>query len=180
MERTTKRTDPGRLVAVVLFTIYLGVVTRYAILPVRFDSEYRHAVMEAGSPWSHVNIVPFQAARDDGEFIGRETIGNLLLGMPFGFGLPFVARLRLSRVLILGIVLGFGLELIQFLLNALGVAFPVRSVDINDVILNAAGTALGVGLFVLTSRLYGAAFRSRRPDWRVWRHFHDVLVGAGS
>jgi glycopeptide antibiotics resistance protein len=74
--------------------------------------------------------------------------GNVALFLPLGFLLPLLApRLdRLGRTVAAGFLLSSAIELSQ-------VAFPgVRRADVNDVLLNTLGTALGFLAWRLAAR----------------------------
>ena len=74
--------------------------------------------------------------------------GNVVLFMPLGFLLPMLAPWfdRFWRTVATGFVLSSLIELSQ-------VAFPgVRRADVNDVLMNTLGAALGYLLYVLAER----------------------------
>jgi glycopeptide antibiotics resistance protein len=82
--------------------------------------------------------------------------GNVALFLPLGFLLPILApRLdRFRRTVATGFVLSTLIELSQ-------VAFPgVRRPDVNDVLMNTLGTAIGYALYRLAAR----ARTGRRPE----------------
>jgi glycopeptide antibiotics resistance protein len=75
--------------------------------------------------------------------------GNVALFLPLGFLLPLLApRLdRLWRTVGAGFVVSAAIELSQ-------VAFPgVRRADVNDVLMNTLGTALGFAAYRLAARV---------------------------
>ena len=78
---------------------------------------------------------------------------NVLLTIPFGFGISFIVRIKSKNIFWLAIAVGFALELTQLIMSfATRNAF--RVVDINDVILNAIGVLLGYGIFRIFGWLY--------------------------
>ena len=80
--------------------------------------------------------------------------------IPFGFGLPFITRLSMTWVVITGLLVSIGIELLQLVTGLVGdVAFRVA--DINDVIFNTVGVAIGYGSFAGFVR----GFRRTRNDW---------------
>ena len=93
-------------------------------------------------------------------------IGNLAVFVPLGMLLPLVfGRRSLALVLVAGLVVSLAIELGQLALSiALGFAF--RSADVDDVIVNVCGAALGYLLFLAV-----ATVRTRRetrpPDRRA-------------
>lgn len=68
--------------------------------------------------------------------------------MPFGFGLPFVYKTNLKRIVIANIMIGVILELLQFSIGIIN-GFTLRIVDINDVIFNFIGSMIGYVIFVI-------------------------------
>jgi glycopeptide antibiotics resistance protein len=82
--------------------------------------------------------------------------------MPFGFGLPFITNLRFKKVVVLGLLLSIGIEFLQFVTGfASNTTFRVA--DINDVLFNAVGVAVGYILFVQFMRIYRSAIR----NWKI-------------
>lgn len=89
------------------------------------------------------NLIPFK-----GSFNAiRTSLLNIVMTIPFGFGLPFIKEVNLKKIAIYGVLLGISLESLQLII-ALIVGFTLRYVDINDVIFNFTGTILGYMLFL--------------------------------
>jgi glycopeptide antibiotics resistance protein len=135
------------LVCVALFAIYVFFAVDYAFLPLFFDSEIVHSI----SPLAQVNLTPFA------DYDASQAVGNTMLGVPWGFGLMFVAPLSPRQVLLSGVFFALGIETGQLLLNLL-YGFAYRAVDVTDVVFNLLGVVAGLGLFFVAARLYGAAF----------------------
>jgi glycopeptide antibiotics resistance protein len=89
-------------------------------------------------------------------------ITNILLTIPFGFGINFIARLKKRYYLWIPIATGAGLEGLQLVANIL-VRQPYRVIDINDVILNALGVWIGYGIFRLFAWGYLAFYDNLKP-----------------
>ncbi|MFL5620770.1 MAG: VanZ family protein, partial [Gemmatimonadaceae bacterium] len=86
-------------------------------------------------------------------FCAYNAAGNVLLFFPLGILLPLVSRrLRFWRGIQIAVALSFSIELLQYLSRAWG---SYRLADINDVILNVVGAALGLGLMSLLRLLLG-------------------------
>lgn len=104
-----------------------------------------------------VNLVPFRTIVNTFHIYWKQVVrqlgGNLLLFAPFTFLLPaFWARYRSWRAaLALGVCGSVFIESVQLLLS-LAVGHPYRSVDVDDVILNTAGAALGYVLWLMVRR----------------------------
>lgn len=120
--------------------IYFMVLIKVTLFPI---------MMIDGMPSNvkgNVNFIPFVNG------IGRTDILNLIMTIPFGIGMPFVSKINsLTRSAISGAVLGGCIELIQYIEPFLTGGFTLRTIDINDVIFNCAGSIVG---FIL---LYGVA-----------------------
>ena len=90
---------------------------------------------------SRVNLIPFRFG-DLFDFppiyVIHELGGNILLTLPFGFLFPLLPPIKTRQILWLAIAVGLSTELAQ-LVMCLIVGGSYRSVDINDVLLNALG-----------------------------------------
>jgi len=109
-----------------------------------------------------VNLIPFYFGPCYmPEHCIRNIVENILLTVPFGLGISFIARLRWKDFIWLALLVGFGFEVLQFMI-ALLFRSPFRIVDINDVILNTLGVWFGYLLF----RLFGFSylFMTRRLE----------------
>lgn len=90
--------------------------------------------------------------------VSFDLVGNVLLTIPFGFGLPFVVRIKGLWYPVVGLGTGLGIETSQLVLSlALGVAY--RGVDINDVLMNALGVITGYAAFRVFGAVYGVMIR---------------------
>jgi glycopeptide antibiotics resistance protein len=140
----------ARKFGLLLFVIYLIVLTYFLF----FADWYDHA---PGKHWTyHANLIPFLEILRFCRYAGQlspltvflNLVGNILGFLPFGFFLPVIARKnrRFLKVTLLGCLTSVLVELVQ-LVTRTGVC------DIDDVILNTAGAALGYLLFLLADNL---------------------------
>ena len=93
-----------------------------------------------------MNILNYDIKRE----AAINIIGNISMFIPTGIIVPILYK-RLDRfwkVLLAGAGLSFAIEIIQLL-------FPGSVTDIDDLILNAAGVAIGYGIYKLVYRLIG-------------------------
>lgn len=170
-----RRLEAGRIIALAIFATYLVGVANLALLPLVYDPQLAEQV----GPIDLGRLVELRPFFLGGTFMPTsQALLNILMTVPFGFGLPFVLAVRLRWVLVLGVIFSVGIETAQLLADAAYLALPTWSVDINDVILNSIGVAVGVLAFCLA----GAAYRATlgQVDLRVgpWAHFHDTLLGS--
>jgi glycopeptide antibiotics resistance protein len=89
----------------------------------------------------------------------KTSLLNILLMLPFGFGLPFITPLRMRQVVFIGALFSIGIELSQ-LITGLIAHVTFRVADINDVLFNTLGVAIGYVLFVGFLRVYRRAYRT--------------------
>ncbi|KKK38767.1 hypothetical protein WQ57_07215 [Mesobacillus campisalis] len=131
--------------AYLLFFLYLGLAATLL-----FWSPYRQTVSSTGSADS--NLVPFHTIASYIQASGKintsilvtNLAGNVLAFMPLGFFLPllFARCIKFGWTILVVFLATFGTECLQFL-------FRVGSFDIDDIILNTIGGALGFTIFKL-------------------------------
>jgi glycopeptide antibiotics resistance protein len=109
---------------------------------------------------SSVNLIPFNF---DLSFIPqtvlRQIVQNVLLTVPFGFGVLWITRAKSPAVIWLSLAVGFTIEGMQLLISLL-MGYPYRIADINDVILNALGVIIGGAVYRGMVRLLRLADRA--------------------
>ncbi len=169
----------GYLVSIYIFAAYTWVFLSETVFP------FPMHIHVDGFPYGSVHLIPALLEGSDPEFrLGNKQVwGNLLAGVPFGFGLPFVTSKENSTP---RRIAGFGLawavmpELIQLLQNWLFDHFSGRAVDIDDVWLCFVGTLFGYTTLKLLARCYVRLGFSRGAHLPVWNHFHGVLMRVGA
>lgn len=103
---------------------------------------------DAPEGWAWANLIPLATISQqlvDGLASGmRQLAGNLLLLVPLGFLLPIAdPRFRQFRkTLVVAVMVSLGIEILQLTISTV-VGFPYRVFDVDDLILNTAGAALG-------------------------------------
>jgi glycopeptide antibiotics resistance protein len=108
---------------------------------------------------AHNNVVPLVSlinalATGSTPSVVDRSIGNLLLLMPLGVYLPLLvpwAR-RLGTTVLVGLGLSVAIEAGQLGISAI-LGYTYKIADVDDLILNAAGVAIGFGIFWITRRL---------------------------
>ena len=141
------------IILLALFALYLFALFRMTV--------FRDSVpMDQG-----VNLIPLSTIAEYLQEITRghrmagivNLFGNLAIFLPLGY---MVASLipkmrRLGRILVLALCLSMAIEASQY-------ALAHGTADIDDVLLNVIGAALGYGLFVLTKKVLGTGKRTKR------------------
>lgn len=103
---------------------------------------------------SQVNLVPFRYLSFFNSYvIVLEIARNILLTIPFGFGINWITKVRPKAMILVATAVGLMIEVTQLIVS-LGIARAYRTVDITDVILNATGVLLGYGVFRVFASLY--------------------------
>ena len=139
------------LAAFVLFMVGLLVLT--------VGPPYRHIYDGPGGAVGRiqrgegVNFVPFRSIIGYFKHYVRgyfevNFIGNILMFMPWGFGLVLLWRRqqRVSSIVLCALGLTFFIESVQLFIG--------RSVDVDDIILNFLGSCLGAALYFLLRKLF--------------------------
>jgi len=159
-----RRRSGAQLFLLGAFGLYLVLLIAATLLPIDLSPDYR-AIMQRDTTFAgRMNLIPFYFGPYGSLWNYRfMLISNILLTVPFGLGIGFLARVRPRDLRWLPWAVGFGIEGAQL---ALGLAqgYPYRVIDINDTIMNALGVALGYGLFWLIGKL--ALWLARRQAAR--------------
>ncbi|HEV7694149.1 MAG TPA: VanZ family protein [Hyphomonadaceae bacterium] len=112
-----------------------------------------------------LNLIPlFELTPAD----ATTSLLNILMLVPFGFGLPFITRLRMKGVVLSGALFSILIELMQLSTGILA-RTTFRVADINDVIFNTTGAAIGYLMFAGFTRGY----RRVSSGWGI--RMHPVL-----
>ncbi|WP_420802078.1 VanZ family protein [Tumebacillus flagellatus] len=90
----------------------------------------------------------------------KQIGGNVLLFCPFGFLLPIAApRLNFTTVLLRCIVFSILLELVQLILDTV-LHYNYRTCDVDDVLLNTVGVAIGYLICTFLDKPLGNKLRN--------------------
>jgi len=92
----------------------------------------------------------------------KTSLLNILLLMPFGFGLPFITNFRMQKIVVMGALFSIVIEFLQLITGYMA-KITFRIADINDVIFNTVGVAIGYILFVGFVRIY----RHISHNWEI-------------
>lgn len=142
--------------------IYIIAAVRLFLLPDRYGPP-----LQGSMPSVDLNLIPFHSITDYIQHFSagtalEEILGNVVAFIPIGFLVPILWRKFRApkKILLLSLLVSVGIETVQ-LIESLAVRYPVRSVDIDDVILNFAGGVLGYLLFRAAQAVWDAWYRSR-------------------
>jgi glycopeptide antibiotics resistance protein len=154
-----RRDRIGRWLSLVrlMFAVYLVVLVGLLFTPFPFPPWTRlpEESLDGYRPWPFpwVNIVPFETISGALRYgldwqPGRVLVGNVLAFVPFGVFLPLLwpGRRSLISVVAAGVAISLALEAVQLGLSLL-IGAPYRVADVDDVIINVLGVALGYGLY---------------------------------
>lgn len=154
-----RRDRIGRWLSLVrlAFAVYVVVLIGLLFTPFPFPPWTRlpEEALDGYRPWPFpwVNIVPFETITvalgyglDRQQ--GRVLIGNVLAFAPFGVFMPILWPSRRSLISVVGggLAISLALEAVQLGLSLL-IGAPYRVADVDDVMINVLGVALGYGLY---------------------------------
>lgn len=136
-----------------IFEVYVLFAIDKVFFPIQINGLYVE-VMKKTSLMADVNLTPFYFDKyglTPASFWG--IINNIILTMPFGFGLNFIARVKTKNFILLAFAVGIGIETVQLLISLL-LGYAYRTIDVNDVLLNAIGVLLGYAFFKVFAFAY--------------------------
>lgn len=137
-----------------LFWVYLLLVLRETLFPIPLSGDMFEVMRKEMPFMAGVNLTPlYFGPLADIRVVGREIVLNIILTIPFGFGIHFIAQYRAKGFLWLAIGAGLGIEGMQLMISLL-LGFPYRAIDINDVLLNIIGVFIGYMLFKIFALIY--------------------------
>lgn len=176
IEFRRKRSIP-HIFCLIVFSIYILFAMKEVFFPININGTYADTMRKVPLI-SHINLIPFYLGQTQA-FNDRDIldfINNILLTIPFGFGVVFVSQFKLKDFIWLPFVVGFGVEITQLVISLL-LGYPYRVIDINDALLNAIGVLIGYGLFRVFAWLFILMTRNLQIKSMEWFVFiHDVIT----
>jgi len=155
-----------------IFWIYLLAVVQAIFFPFAINTNDAGAIFRPS-----INLIPFYfgACFDMPALCVRGIIENIILTIPFGFGISFLVRIKPRNFFWLAISVGFALEFTQLIISFFFKS-GFRAVDVNDVILNGLGILLGYAFF----RVFAWAYLKATDYFRIERKwlFEDIYAVA--
>ncbi|GAP16024.1 glycopeptide antibiotics resistance protein [Longilinea arvoryzae] len=148
-----RKRSASSLFFIAVFWIYLCFLIGATLFPIDLSPDTRAWMRSQAGFSDRMNLIPFYFGPFGSLWRSRDMLlSNILLTVPFGFGIGFVARVRPRDLRWLPLAVGFGIEGAQFGVGLL-LGYPYRVLDINDTLMNALGVVAGYGLFWLLARL---------------------------
>lgn len=159
--RAKRKTTLVYLLFFTIFYIYLYKVLDYTLFQFQSLLAMKYVlpdlILNGVSAGESINLIPLITLTSQDL---RTSLLNLLLMMPFGFGLPLLTNWGVTRIVVMGGLFSIAIEILQ-LVTGLIAQITFRIADINDVIFNTAGAAVGYVLYVGFVRVYRRISRNR-------------------
>jgi glycopeptide antibiotics resistance protein len=164
--RFKKKKSPAYLVFFTIFYVYIVKVLDYTLF--QFQSllllKYfmPNLMLNGQAAGKDLNLIPLitLTAQDL-----ETSLLNILLLVPFGFGLPFITDFRMRKIVVIGALFSIAIEFLQLITGYMA-KITFRVADVNDVIFNTVGVAIGYMLFVGFVRIY----RHVSHHWEIAAH----------
>lgn len=142
-EKINLRTEKRDTLTIVLFVVYMLLLTGIILFKLPFYSEKLSDGIRV------INLIPFQGSLDaNGTILLREIIYNILLFIPLGIYIymlksewPFMKK----ALPVIGLTVAF--EVIQFI-------FAMGRTDVTDILGNTLGGIIGIGIYALLFRIF--------------------------
>lgn len=147
----------------VLLYIYLGALVSLTI-PIILPGGWDFSSESAALAIHRIQFIPFTSSWeilkncvliDNYREFWRLVGGNFVLLMPLGILLPAIhRRFGTAQMVLTGLFASLGIELLQLLGNILGGRI-IRTVEIDDIILNVIGCMAAYALYRMVHRAFG-------------------------
>ena len=152
--RSKKKKDLVYLLFFTIFYLYLVVVLDLTLYRYQYLLLLKHftpgLILHGLAASKRLNLIPLITLTPKDV---KTSLLNILLFVPFGFLLPFITKFRMRIVVVTGALFSIAIELTQ-LVTGLLAKLTFRVADINDVIFDTAGAAVGYILFIGLMRMY--------------------------
>jgi len=164
------RRKPLQNFLLLLLFVYIGALASLTMV-IPMPSAWHISAKSTQWAIKQIAWVPFESAGNMlhnsirigkyNEFL-RIVGGNFVMLMPLGILIPLInPRFKLGRMTALSLLVPIGIEGLQFLNNILAGTI-LRSVEVEDVILNAAGCLLAYLIFAGLRNLLKPKYKGRR------------------
>lgn len=139
-----------------LFYIYINIVIKYTQFPI-FNDPTQRSIIGTMRIGRDINLIPLRDA------LNMTSIYNIILTVPFGFLLPFLTNISGTKIIITGAFFSFLLESAQ-LFAGIVCGYTFRIVDINDIIFNTLGAAVGCFFFLLFVKIVKLLYKDTHQN----------------
>jgi glycopeptide antibiotics resistance protein len=160
--RLKKKRSLTYLIFFTLFYVYLFKVLDYTLFQFQSLLLLKYftpdLILNGQAAGKNMNLIPLVTLTPQDL---RTSFLNILLFVPLGFGLPFITNLRMKKIVVIGALFSIVIEFLQ-LVTGFMARITFRIADINDVIFNMVGVAIGYMLFVGFVRIYRHISRNRK------------------
>ena len=152
LRRRSRLTWPRAVTAAVVATYAAGIFAN-TVFPIYLS------LPDSGEPWTPaIALIPFY------DYEVQDALMNIGVFVPLGFLLPLLMRRASGWRVVLGAVgISLGIEMAQLATQAFFGGGHIA--DINDLLWNTVGGAVGYGIYVLASRTPGLRDLLRRFRW---------------
>lgn len=143
--------NPHREAALLLFVMFLtGLASQTVVPEMRISGGALHVIRDGVHT---TNLIPLKVFADTYTEVFKNGnvapliinfFGNVVMFMPIGYFVPLLWRATSGRVIIIGLLCSLFVEFSQLLLP--------RSSDVDDLILNTAGVALGLLIYKIIEK----------------------------
>jgi glycopeptide antibiotics resistance protein len=152
--RLKKKKSLVYLIFFTIFYIYIVKALDYTLFQFQSLLLLKHfmpdLILQGPSAGESMNLIPLITLTLEDL---KTSLLNILILVPFGFGLPFITNFRMKKIVVIGALFSIVIEFLQ-LITGFMAKFTFRIADINDVIFNTVGVAIGYILFVGFVRIY--------------------------
>ena len=142
------------LIFFTIFYVYIVKVLDYTLFQFQSLILLKHfmpdLILNGQTVGKDMNLIPFITLT--GQDL-KTSLLNILLLIPFGFGLPFITNFRMMKIVVFGALFSIVIEFMQLITGSMA-KITFRIADINDVIFNTVGASIGYILFVGFMRIY--------------------------
>jgi VanZ like family. len=146
--RLKKKKSLVYLIFFTIFYVYIVKVLDYTLFQFQSLLLLKHfmpdLILHGQTVGKNINLIPLITLTPEDL---KTSLLNILLLIPFGFGLPFITNFRMKKIVVIGALFSIVIEFLQ-LITGFMAKITFRIADINDVIFNTVGVAAGYILFV--------------------------------
>jgi len=152
--RLKKKKSLAYLIFFTIFYVYIAKVLDYTLFQFQSLVLLKYfmpdLILNGQTVGKSMNLIPLVTLTSQDL---KTSLLNILLLIPFGFGLPFITNFRMKKIVVIGALFSIVIEFLQ-LITGFMAKITFRIADINDVIFNTVGVAIGYVLFVGFVRIY--------------------------